>query len=979
MYSRELSAGAYAENDLILENRALKMQLENAEFWAEVDVTYVEREKASIQSAITRNKAALLYNDKRNSKDSPEMTNIKNSLLELDGLLRGRYDRDNLPQILSAYEKTDEYMQYYIDNKNPFFADGKRRKNRVIDLQAELKEEKKRLVKLEKAYNKEEGGIESFLDLLEGRSISADMDPVQEEIYSQKRKLMSIKRENSKEDEQEMLDIKNAYRELGNLLRGVLAGDDNTYNQQLDTVRERYQALIDSCNTFLTGNRGKTENDRMRAFEISKLRKTFELEAELIGPLSLSLKDQRNAGRDVTWLDAWYEVRQQADAIEKTKPAFAEYMKGKTDALSFLSFFVALNNMERTGVEKHNIFLQHIIFPWAEENLGNELLDNCIALSHDLNLQIVKVFNEQFQQPVPAKFLKNPDDDPYDADLRKAYTNLVLRAHPLYSLHDAFNAFIGPMTVNYLSYYRNLKAGKEIQDIGDYRVLVKDRLMEDYDEDTRLWDEDGSEIFAGISDLMGKEKLNTEEVNKLAGEIDELAFEESKKTAALFVSKEYFDYSSQKEQELKESVSAQIPKFDLKFERLFDKSEAPAIKKSVRSLGFDDFVRIIGSSDAGAVVFENGEFKTVSDDTLTRENRELRTAFMEACLKKLSFAADAVEQKKLEKTLSLNNGSVLSTPLPVKTIREIISEIHEEQSEVARVIEENKDVENLKSDESGIVKQRLRLALAANDCIGLRFDFFALMSPSESTKKALADEINKILTDAQSIGMENTPLSPEQIGMLVRGNVSRIKDEIFTALTGICALAGNLEKDKLPDHGKLIHDNKLMTRVSALKLSKVENLPQDFDPIAVLQKEREQSEERRRERVAKKKETFDKEGIGAALKDMNRLGADMSSIVKVLLAEKFPSELIKNDKESSSVENLLSILKGFKQGEIQVKDFTIRGNQKGRLVQRENGSLEFISKGVHIPIPFTAQVIADRIETDMAANVSKYGSKRLRQ
>ena len=1006
--SRDLSAGLYAEEELMIENRALKMQLEDNELWKEVDTAYAKREKAAIKSAIVRNKTALLHGDKRSKEDSPEMATIKNCLAALDEVLRGKYDHNSLELVLTAYTSAIESMQYYIDNKNPFFADGKRRKNRVIDLRDELKEEKKKLINLEMAYNND-GTVTSFLDLLEGRSISKQADLAEKRHFSQKRRLMAIKREDGREDEQTMRSIKNAYRALSTLLNSPIAD----LREQSAQISSQYEALIKCCDDFLRENSGKTENDRMRVREISKLEETFKSELDLIMSCARAIKNDKKVQRDKTWLDAWNVASEKAEAIEKAKPAFYEYMKGIKDAGSLLPFIAALSNLA-AGDQKYDIFMVQIFRPWAEENLDNDLLDSLIAYKHDLNVKMYEVYQKQLAKPVPKEFLKNLDDDPTDIKFRKAYTNLVLRAHPIFNLYNAYNSIVGPMSSKSVKDFKKLRTEEDTMDIGFYCSLVSNRIMDGSSEEMRNKDDAGGECLSNIFDKKDISILS-EEAERLAYNIDDLILEKSKKTAALLVSEKYFDYNSEREQELNNEIDALNLEFDLEYESVFTE------KRGIRLLGFDDFARVLGSGDDTAVVFKNGELRISEDTAKTAENRELRRVFLEACLGKLGPAADEVAFKKLEKTLALHKESDTSGPLPVATIRKTISQIHEEQSEVARVLKEDNDSKVIKSDnaEDLAARQRVLLALAANDSIGARYDSFALMSPSEAVKKNLSEEINKIIEDARNIGMKeesldsdlrnilvkNYSLSQRQLEMLSRGNVTRIKDETYVALSGICALIKKLKQGKLADHNKIISDKKLMTMISALvikrltaetdagraayeyelkkfmlgkafELSGVSDAPKGFDAAQVIRQERQEALSRAKEQADKAKEDGRIE-LGVALNDLPRLDANMRNIVRVLLAEKFPSDLIKNDKDHVSMENLLSILRDFEQGKVQVKDFMVPGGKIGRLVQRENGSLQFISEGVHIPIPFTAEVIADRIETDMAGNVSKYDTRKV--
>ena len=89
---------------------------------------------------------------------------------------------------------------------------------------------------------------------------------------------MAIKREDGREDEQTMLSIKNAYRALSTLLNSPIAD----LREQSAQISSQYEALIKCCDDFLRENSGKTENDRMRVREISKLEETFKSELAMM-------------------------------------------------------------------------------------------------------------------------------------------------------------------------------------------------------------------------------------------------------------------------------------------------------------------------------------------------------------------------------------------------------------------------------------------------------------------------------------------------------------------------------------------------------------------------------------------------------------------------------------------------------------------------------------------------------------------------
>jgi hypothetical protein len=151
------------------------------------DVTISASERTNLELNLARRQSFLLLNDEKSiTSDSKEMAKVKKTLEALETTLQTEeYMNDKtLDNINNLYAKAIDACKYYVDNKNPWFSAGIRRKKRVQDTLDKLTKEKdlfERGVSLVKEGFVDLTKIKSPYELIESERVKELQEKIDEE------------------------------------------------------------------------------------------------------------------------------------------------------------------------------------------------------------------------------------------------------------------------------------------------------------------------------------------------------------------------------------------------------------------------------------------------------------------------------------------------------------------------------------------------------------------------------------------------------------------------------------------------------------------------------------------------------------------------------------------------------------------------------------------------------------------------------
>ena len=217
-----------------------------------------------------------LTNLKRRSKNG-HMDDIKTSIALIDSLMTSRDGFERLP---AAYDDAINKCRSYLNNKNPFFSDGQRRKDIVRNTLAKL-------VRAREVFNtamtnlpfyaedaKNGSGSTPAMMLNEAASLLTHDQKSQIELKRKKAVLDELKRPKSKADSPEMIAVKQTYGQLLDFL--INGGDINDPEYVPDagvTFITYVDNVIKSCNDYLDKGTPHSYEGKVRRSVVDKILK----------------------------------------------------------------------------------------------------------------------------------------------------------------------------------------------------------------------------------------------------------------------------------------------------------------------------------------------------------------------------------------------------------------------------------------------------------------------------------------------------------------------------------------------------------------------------------------------------------------------------------------------------------------------------------------------------------------------------------
>ena len=535
MSQRVLGESGYSEEELTRENDMIASRLQDESLMGEISQEMRERLTAQDKTRLARNHAILLCNDKKLSKDSGLMESIKNSLKLLDDELR-KPMANGPEEVFSKYESAIALMNQYENTKNPTFSSGKRRKERVSALKRELSGELERLRSAMSGFNDPAAMPEELkipMNLLEGRHLNAEgPGEYSEKLDERKLELFSLKRKDGEEDGQAMGDIKTAFRNLLNLITGQIE-DINSIPQKVEQIELSYGELIGFCNTYIETHSPKSAEGKRRLNFVKALKKRSYYELKNMRPVAYAMK-RKKPNESISWKDVFGQVTVMAQECVDARMKTEVILGNHPPMRKMVDIFQSINTLKESHPYKYSMLSGMMMSEWLEDHLDKKMIDDLITERYMLMNELASKYKVTVKEPVPKKYLKDPNGDPMDEKARKAYARLVMTSDPAFSTYKGINSVISAI-MGGIDKEKSLFA-KDAENPGEYYQRRARERQDAMSEDDKAHINEISDIAKKISEV-GYQDLNAEEVSRFVNSVEKAERIKSRKNLKLMLSK----------------------------------------------------------------------------------------------------------------------------------------------------------------------------------------------------------------------------------------------------------------------------------------------------------------------------------------------------------------------------------------------------------------------------------------------------------
>ncbi len=235
-------------------------------------------------------------------------------------------------------------------------------------------------------------------------------------------------------------------------------------------------------------------------------------------------------------------------------------------------------------------------------------------------------------------------------------------------------------------------------------------------------------------------------------------------------------------------------------------------KTGLEALTFDSFARMIGTHNRGQVeldgnglkMINNGKF-SLSNGVASVENRLLRERFLKIVMQELGEKYALSMYERIRNTLGLDQAADRMLPLSRQQIRDIVTLVNDQTSVVDRVLSKGKETFGAEH----------RFALEVDQMIGGQVENYERARTTAAQEQILKKEIQTILIKAKKDGMDVPELTKHQMDNLVRGNISRLRDNIYQAVNGTYRAMCNLNGGEAVDYYKLAGNQTVLNQIAA--------------------------------------------------------------------------------------------------------------------------------------------------------------------
>ena len=527
MMNRRVGEENYSEESLISENEQIMMRLKDQTLLSEISDDMREKLTDRDKTRLTRNNASLLYIDKKDSDDSGLMGQIKNELKDLDRILR--IPMKNGPEgVYRKYEDVIGLLENYVSTKHPFSSEGKRRKNKAMEVKKNLTEELARFRSSMENVGQVEGEQQENLipmDVLEHkRSNQNATDEANEMVDVRKLQILSLKHSSGSKDGKEMKAVKDEFRILAGLLSGNVEGDPAAFSEKARELKAAYNRLIERCNTYIENHNPSSAEGKSRLRTIQDLMERSKLESSYIHTVSKSMMAEKPEG--LTWKEVFGQVTIMAEECVIAKKRTDVLLGEKPSARQVLNVFQSMTALSESNLSRYSMLQQEVIPGWLEKHFDKNMAEAMITERFLIMDELSKKYKNIVNNPVPKEYLKNPKDNPMDEKIREDYARLVMTTDPAFKQMKMLNSLGTTLVMGVTK--ENSLFKNENEDAGEYyQSRSQERLALMSDEDRAYANEIGK-ISAKISDSKYK-NLNPDAVKDFTKSVNKQEYHQAKK------------------------------------------------------------------------------------------------------------------------------------------------------------------------------------------------------------------------------------------------------------------------------------------------------------------------------------------------------------------------------------------------------------------------------------------------------------------
>ena len=438
MTQRRIGEQGYNVHDLESENDRIMKRMQDMGLIESMDDRTRQRLKAMDLTRLARNNSILLYESKRSDQDSPLMENIKDALKLLDDILHKPMEKGP-EEVYRKYEEAIALMGVYVETKHPAFSEGKKRKQKVVELRQNLMDEKARFKSVmdEQGAGGIPGEVRIPIDILEGKYLFKN-DEATVQLDLRRIDLLSLNHKNGDKDGAEMKAIKDSFIRVVNLFDGPIETDRTAREQKLTEIRSAYRDLFGACDKYIGSHSPKSAEGKRRLSAIKKLRERSRLESDYITKVASRLLN--NKPEEASWKEAFGNVTMMAEECMDSKIRTEVFLGENPPIRKVCDLFSAMTVMSEAHPYRYDMFSGEVMTEWLTKHLDKNMVDAVITERYLVMDVLAKKYNDILNNPVPKKFLKNENDDPMDEKLRRAYARLVLSSDPTFTLLKGLNS-----------------------------------------------------------------------------------------------------------------------------------------------------------------------------------------------------------------------------------------------------------------------------------------------------------------------------------------------------------------------------------------------------------------------------------------------------------------------------------------------------------------------------------------------------------
>lgn len=247
--------------------------------------------------------------------------------------------------------------------------------------------------------------------------------------------------------------------------------------------------------------------------------------------------------------------------------------------------------------------------------------------------------------------------------------------------------------------------------------------------------------------------------------------------------------------------------------------------KDINSITFEDFAQMIGTYNRGQVEFTSDGLKIINNGLFSMskgeesaENIKVRQRLLTVAINKLGEKPDPAIMMNILHILGLDTGEGVEKPVSRKDIKSIVALVNESTSVVASYLKQGEKQEEYKKTNEYIIAQK------TNSLVGVSSE--AHIEANEKEEIQLKRQINDIFLKSKNAGYPFPELNKHQMDNLVRGNISRVRDEIFNTINRVYRGMAHINGGKATNVETLF-DKKEMDVIVALTIYKMATVTEE--------------------------------------------------------------------------------------------------------------------------------------------------------